>query len=140
MTLGVVSSGDPNYGPSSTMSGFTRACRDSGYAVQVATVADVDRTSLHDAVDDLVGRGVDGVVVVVAARTGELAAVQDLTIPKPLVVLTSGPAPPDAVARRSGWESALRQAGRTVVRGGRKCPASGMSSKPTTLSRRSVAG
>ncbi len=92
MTLGVVSSGDPHYGPSSTMSGFTTACRDAGYAVQVATVPDIDAASLHAAVGDLVGRGVDGVVVV-AARTAELAAALDVSISQPLVVLSSGSAP-----------------------------------------------
>jgi DNA-binding LacI/PurR family transcriptional regulator len=91
-TVGVVSSGDPNYGPSSTMSGFTSACRNAGYAVQVATVPAVDRASWHAGVSDLVDRGVDGVVVV-AARVAELAAARDLTINQPLVLVTSGFAP-----------------------------------------------
>ncbi|HET9872003.1 MAG TPA: LacI family DNA-binding transcriptional regulator [Propionibacteriaceae bacterium] len=91
MTLGLVSSGDPNYGPSSTMTGFTTACRDFGYAVQVATVPQIDASSLPNAVGDLVGRGVDGVVVV-AARASELASSREVAIAQPLVVVTSGEA------------------------------------------------
>lgn len=85
-TLGVVSSNDPNYGPSSTLAGFVTACGESGYAAQVANVGEVG--GLPGAVDTLLGQGVDGVVVV-AARVDELAALHDLALTKPLVVVTS---------------------------------------------------
>lgn len=85
-TLGVVSSNDPNYGPSSTLAGFVTACGESGYGVQVANVSAAG--GLVGTVDALVGQGVDGVVVV-AATVDELAALEDLTLTKPLVVVTS---------------------------------------------------
>lgn len=85
-TLGVVSSSAPNYGPSSTLAGFVTACGEATYGVRVANLGGV--SGLVGAVDALVGQGVDGVVVV-AATVDELAALEDLTPTKPLVVVTS---------------------------------------------------
>jgi len=84
-TLGLISTGFPFYGPSSTMHGFNGAARAAGYQVSMATLDAGDAPGLRSAVDALLGQDV-AALVVVAADAASLAAVAALDPTVPLVV------------------------------------------------------
>jgi len=84
-TLGLISTGFPLYGPSSTMHGFNGAARAAGYQVSMATLDASDTAGLRPAVDALLGQDV-AALVVVAADASTLSAVAALDPAVPLVV------------------------------------------------------
>ncbi|MCR2802120.1 LacI family DNA-binding transcriptional regulator [Microbacterium sp. zg-Y818] len=62
-TIGFVYTGSALFGPSAMSVGIERAARDAGYGVAVVHTADGTPTSVRAAFDDLIGRGVEGIVV-----------------------------------------------------------------------------
>ena len=63
-TLGVVSMNSTLYGPASMLYGIEEAASAASYSVTVASLRSIDRASLRQAVDRLLGDAVDGVVVI----------------------------------------------------------------------------
>lgn len=63
-SIGVISTGFPHYGPSSTMHGFNGAARRAGYQVSMATLDDDDRQGMRQALDALVGQNVAAIVLI----------------------------------------------------------------------------
>ena len=89
-TVGLLTTGSPDYGPSSTVLGFTSAARLAGYGVTVATTVESDPESMRASVDVLLGQQVEAVVVV-AARTRMLVGLDgnDFGVPVILVEPTA---------------------------------------------------
>ena len=69
-TIGLVTTGSPDYGPSSTVLGFASAARQAHYSVTISTAVDTEPESMRASVDLLLGQQVEAVVVV-ASRTAD---------------------------------------------------------------------
>lgn len=91
-TIGVVTSGSPLFGPTSTLIAVENAARDAGYFVSVATVARWDTAFLTEALEHFMAQSVDGVVVI-AASDEAVRAVQDYPSAVPVVMVGPKEAP-----------------------------------------------
>jgi len=85
-TIGLVTTGSPDYGPSSTVLGFTSAARQARYSVTISTAADAEPESLRASVDLLLGQQVEAVVVV-ASRTRMLIGLDGNDFGVPVIVV-----------------------------------------------------
>ncbi|MET4781129.1 LacI family DNA-binding transcriptional regulator [Glaciihabitans sp. UYNi722] len=91
-TVGLISTGNPLYGPSSTALGFNEAARQAGYQVTIASMATADRASMLDAVDVLLRQHVEAVVLI-AADYEAIEAIQGISLGVPLVTAESSGRP-----------------------------------------------
>ncbi len=81
-TLGVVSFDTTLFGPASTLAGVERAARQARYAVNVASLASLDKAAVLEAIDRLRGQSVAGIVVIApTVATFEALASVPLTTP-----------------------------------------------------------
>lgn len=87
-TIGLITTGGPDYGPSSTALGFNEAARDARYAVSMASMLESDPASLRQAVDLLLRQNVEAIVLI-AAHRGALDAVRGIELGVPLVAVES---------------------------------------------------
>jgi DNA-binding LacI/PurR family transcriptional regulator len=87
--IGLVSTGNPLYGPSSIALAFNEAAREAGYQVITASMGVADRDAIVSAVDVLLRQRVDALVVVATDRS-TVDAVNGLRFDVPLVVADSG--------------------------------------------------
>ncbi|MFP7762310.1 LacI family DNA-binding transcriptional regulator [Marisediminicola sp. LYQ134] len=95
-TIGLIMTGGPLFGPSSTMLAFDESARLAGYHVSIATMSTIDRQSMIDAVDFLLAQEVEALVLVVADEV-VFDAIAGLDISVPLVTAES--------SHRSGFHS-----------------------------------
>ncbi|WP_166845896.1 LacI family DNA-binding transcriptional regulator [Isoptericola sp. BMS4] len=101
-TLGVVTTGSPLFGPSSTLIAIEGAARDQGYYVSVATLRRYDADAMHDALEHFMDQGVEAIVVI-APQLDVAAAVESFRAPVPvLVVAALEDLPADAGTTPSG--------------------------------------
>ncbi len=108
-TLGVISFDTTLYGPASMLYGIERAARDS-YFVAIASVPELDRRSVLDAVDRFVGQGVEGIIVI-APQDSAVEALYHVPEDIPLLAVgcrTSPPVPSVAVDNAEGAALATR--------------------------------
>jgi DNA-binding LacI/PurR family transcriptional regulator len=86
--LGLISTGAPLFGPSSTMQGFDGAARQAGYQVSIASLPQSDaptmRTDMRAAVDALLGQNVEAIVLI-APDSAAIEAIQAVDVRVPLV-------------------------------------------------------
>jgi DNA-binding LacI/PurR family transcriptional regulator len=87
-TLGLVSTGNPLYGPASIALAFNGAARESGYQVITASMADADRAEILEAVDVLLRQRVEAIVLI-ASDYSSIEAVDGLELDIPLVTADS---------------------------------------------------
>ncbi len=87
-TLGLVSTGNPLYGPASIALAFNGAARESGYQVITASMADADREEILQAVDVLLRQKVEAIVLV-ASDHSSIEAIDGLELDIPLVTADS---------------------------------------------------
>ncbi|MBD8536043.1 LacI family DNA-binding transcriptional regulator [Plantibacter sp. CFBP 13570] len=87
-TIGLITTGGPDYGPSSTALGFNEAARDARYAVSMASMLESDPASLRQAVELLLRQNVEAIVLI-AAHRGALDAVRGIELGVPLVAVES---------------------------------------------------
>jgi DNA-binding LacI/PurR family transcriptional regulator len=81
-SIGLISTGFPFYGPSSTMHGFNGAARRAGYQVSMATLDSDDADGVRQAVDALVGQAVAAVVLIAPdAEALDVLRSADVTVP-----------------------------------------------------------
>jgi len=92
-TIGVMSSGSPLFGPSSTLIAVEGAARDAGLFVSVATIADWEVEPVTAALEHFMDQGVDAVVVI-AAHDDAVSAVRTFTAPIPVVMVGPATLPP----------------------------------------------
>ncbi|MEJ5945571.1 LacI family DNA-binding transcriptional regulator [Pseudokineococcus basanitobsidens] len=109
LTIGVVASGAPLFGPSSTLHGVERAAHAAGYATILSTTSDAEgRDGVLAGVARLADRGVDGLVV--TAPVHDLPDLADHLPPDlPTACAAGGPVPdlPSAyVDHRAGARAA----------------------------------
>ena len=87
-TLGVISFDTTLYGPASMLYGIERAAHDT-YFVSIASLPALDRRSVLDAVDRLVGQGVEGIIVI-APQNSAVAALAHVPKEVPLIAVGCG--------------------------------------------------
>ena len=88
-TIGLVTTGAPDFGPSSTVIGFNEAARESRYAVSMASMLDADPESVRAAVDLLLRQNVEAIVLI-AARRVALESIRGIELGVPLIAVESG--------------------------------------------------
>jgi len=88
-TIGLVTTGAPDFGPSSTVIGFNEAAREAHYAVSMASMRDADPDSVRAAVDLLLRQHVEAFVLI-AARRGALESIRGIDLGVPLLAVESG--------------------------------------------------
>ncbi len=84
-TIGVITLDTSQYGPGAALLGIERAARQRGYGVTIATLPQLDRASMTDAIEAFVQRSVDGVIAIVP----HLSAPDALTETTPLLPLVA---------------------------------------------------
>lgn len=87
-TIGLISTGNPLYGPSSTTLGFNEAARNAGYQVTIASMSNSDPGAMLAAVDVLLAQSVEALVLIAADFTS-IEAIHDLELDVPLVAAES---------------------------------------------------
>jgi len=85
-TIGVITVDMNHFGPASIMLGLESASRAAGYSLSLAGLPEVSATSLRTAVDQVLGQGVEAVVMIVAHQAA-LTLAQSLHIGVPLVLV-----------------------------------------------------
>lgn len=85
-TIGVVSFELPLFGPMTMLQSAERAARAQGYSVMSVSFEAAERESVHAALDELMRRDVEGLVVV-APRDGEAEALGQIDRDVPVVAL-----------------------------------------------------
>lgn len=86
--LGLISTGNPLYGPASIALAFNEAAREAGYYVATASMSSAGRELILEAVDVLLRQRVEAIVLV-ASDYSSVAAVDDLELDIPLVTADS---------------------------------------------------
>lgn len=94
MTLGVVSFDTTLYGPASTLLGIEEAAHAAGYAVGIASLKALHRSSILAAVERLRRQGVDGIVVIAPQKSAVDAL---LHLPPDVLVVAVEAGPDDSV-------------------------------------------
>ncbi len=87
-TLGLVSTGNPLYGPASIALAFNGAAREAGYQVITASMADANREEILQAVDVLLRQQVEAIVVI-ATDQSSIEAIDGLEVDIPVVTADS---------------------------------------------------
>jgi len=87
-TIGLITTGSPDYGPSSTLLGFNEAARQARYLVSIASMLETDAPSMRQAVEQLLSQNVEAIVLI-AAHRGALEAIQGIELGVPLVAVES---------------------------------------------------
>jgi DNA-binding LacI/PurR family transcriptional regulator len=90
MSIGVVTYGLAQYGPSVALIGIADAARQLDHATSLVTLPEIDRNAVQDAVDHLIALSVDGIIVV-APVTAAIDVVGSLTADIPMVRYECGP-------------------------------------------------
>jgi DNA-binding LacI/PurR family transcriptional regulator len=87
-TIGLITSGGADFGPSSISLSFNRAAREARYAVSIASIVEHDPTSMRSALELLVRQNVEAIVLI-AARTSMIDEAQSIEVGVPLVATAS---------------------------------------------------
>ena len=87
-TIGLITTGNPDYGPSSILLGFTEAARNARYLVSISSMLETDVTSMRAAVELLLSQNVEAIVLI-AAHRGALEAIQGIDLGVPLIAVES---------------------------------------------------
>ena len=87
-TIGLITTGGPDYGPSSAVLHFNEAARSSRYAVSMASMLKSDPDSLRSAVELLLRQNVEAIVLI-AAHCDALETVQGIELGVPLIAVDS---------------------------------------------------
>ncbi|MBL7493002.1 LacI family DNA-binding transcriptional regulator [Frankia sp. AgB1.9] len=91
--VGIVAQNTALYGPTAVLTAVERAVSADGFAVGVASVPVLDRSSIVDAVTRLLEQRVAGIVVIAPVRSAN-EALDDVPDDLPLVVIDGDPARP----------------------------------------------
>ncbi len=87
-TLGLIVTGAPDYGPSSTALHFNEAARDARYSVITASMLETDAASLRSTAELLVRQNVEAIVLIAAQRAA-LDALDGVELGVPVVAVAS---------------------------------------------------
>ncbi|MCU1407123.1 MAG: LacI family DNA-binding transcriptional regulator [Glaciihabitans sp.] len=95
-TIGLITTGRPDFGPSSTALGFNDAARQARYTVSIASMVEADPGSIRSSVELLLGQNVEAIVLIAGHRSA-LEAMQAIDLGVPLLAVES--------SGRSGFHS-----------------------------------
>lgn len=95
-TLGLITTGAADYGPANIMLGFNEAARNARYTVSISSMLESEPASIRSSVELLLSQNVEAIVLI-AAHSGALEAVQGLELGVPLLAVES--------SGRSGFHS-----------------------------------
>ncbi|HEV7948532.1 MAG TPA: LacI family DNA-binding transcriptional regulator [Glaciihabitans sp.] len=95
-TIGLITTGRPDYGPSSIALGFNDAARQARYNISIASMAEADPSSMRASVEQLLGQNVEAIVLI-AGHRGALDAMRAIELGVPLLAVES--------SGRSGFHS-----------------------------------
>lgn len=87
-TLGLIVTGAPDYGPSSTALHFNEAARDARYSVITASMLETDAASMRSTAELLVRQNVEAIVLIAANRAA-LDALDGIELGVPIVAVAS---------------------------------------------------
>ncbi|HEY0261140.1 MAG TPA: substrate-binding domain-containing protein, partial [Lacisediminihabitans sp.] len=87
-TIGLISTGNPLYGPSSIALAFNEAARENGYHVVTASMSRSNHDQILEAIDVLLRQQVEAIVLI-AIDYSSIDAVDDVEIDVPLVTVDS---------------------------------------------------
>jgi DNA-binding LacI/PurR family transcriptional regulator len=87
-TIGLITTGSPDYGPSSTLLGFNEAARKARYLVSISSMLEADVASMRSSVELLLSQNVEAIVLI-AAHRGALEAIQGIDLGVPLLAVES---------------------------------------------------
>ena len=87
-TLGLIVTGAPDYGPSSTALHFNEAARDARYAVITASMLETDAASMRSTAELLVRQNVEAIVLIAAERAA-LDALDGIELGVPIIAVAS---------------------------------------------------
>ncbi|MBK4349133.1 LacI family DNA-binding transcriptional regulator [Lacisediminihabitans changchengi] len=87
-TIGLISTGNPLYGPSSIALAFNESAREAGYQVITASMSSAPVELIRDAIDVFLRQQVEAIVLI-ATDVSSLVAVHDLYIDIPLITADS---------------------------------------------------
>ena len=87
-TIGLITTGAPDYGPSSTLLGFNEAARKARYLVSISSMLEADVASMRSSVELLLSQNVEAIVLI-AAHRGALEAIQGIDLGVPLLAVES---------------------------------------------------
>lgn len=87
-TIGLITTGAPDFGPSSTVLGFNEAAREARYAVSIASMLESDPDSVTAAVELLLRQNVEAIVLI-AARRMALETIRSVELGVPLLAVES---------------------------------------------------
>ncbi len=85
-TIGVLTSQNVHYGPSTSVTAIEHAARDAGYRITVTSLASSEAPSIRTALDQLQMQAVEAIVVI-APQVRVLEAIHELDITVPYVTL-----------------------------------------------------
>jgi DNA-binding LacI/PurR family transcriptional regulator len=85
-TIGLIATGGPEYGPSSTVLYFNAAARDARWSVFTANMTDSDTGSIRGAVEAFLRQNVEGIAVI-SGHEGAVDVVAGMELTIPLVAL-----------------------------------------------------
>ncbi|MTE24592.1 LacI family DNA-binding transcriptional regulator [Microbacterium sp. ZXX196] len=88
-SIGVVSFGLAQYGPSEALAGIAREAQEAGYSTSLTSLLDVDVESMAEAVGHLIDDSVDGIIVL-APVDAALTAMEGVDVDVPLVLFYPG--------------------------------------------------
>ncbi|WP_403023080.1 LacI family DNA-binding transcriptional regulator [Salinibacterium sp. GXW1014] len=91
-TIGVITTGSPDYGPSATLQALTEASRSARYTISITSMLQADPVSMRAAVETLLSQSIEAMVLI-AAHRGALDAIQGLDLGVPLVAVDSSARP-----------------------------------------------
>ncbi|GAA1806644.1 LacI family DNA-binding transcriptional regulator [Agromyces neolithicus] len=87
-TLGLIVTGAPDYGPSSTALYFNEAARDARYTVITASMRETDAASMRSTAELLVRQNVEAIVLIAAERAA-IDALDGIELGVPVVAVAS---------------------------------------------------
>jgi DNA-binding LacI/PurR family transcriptional regulator len=87
-TLGLIVTGAPDFGPSSTALHFNEAARDARYSVITASMLETDAPSMRSAAELLVRQNVEAIVLIAAERAA-LDALDGVELGVPIIAVAS---------------------------------------------------
>lgn len=91
-TIGVLTTGEARFGPTSTLLALEEAARAAGYYLSLAVVRHPTEREVAAALEHFMGQGVDGVVVIAPQRDA-IAAARAMSANVPVVLVAAGEAP-----------------------------------------------
>lgn len=87
-TIGLITTGLPEFGPSTTAVHFNEAARDERYAVIMASLLRADATTLRQAAETLVRQNVEAIVLITSNRS-TLGLLQSMDLGVPFLTVVS---------------------------------------------------